>query len=627
MVSSTEQEQELPRASSDNAAHFAPPMPLRTNYPLPPLSPYPMPLRTNYSAPRFFEPSPPSSPYPMALRTNYSVPRFFEPSPPRESTDNVANFVPQMPLSTNYPLSQLFNTAATVNSDTQQNTMRKDLKEYLPLHRAALKGNWEEAKRIFDNDPEAMTASIDLMEATALHTAIRAGKPIHFVEKFIAAMPDDSLGVKDVIEDTALSVAAAVGNIAAATILVERMPDLLYVPNFVGNFPVQIAALYAQRDMLKYLISVTKDDFGQNPYAGSAGLILLIHVIDAEFFDIAIELVEKYPDLARLKLPDGTSALTKIYKEVYFCIIKSIKEMSLLKQQALKLVKRLCKEIELLSFAEANDIYLDAMLIAAQLGIHEVAEEIIEAFPSSIYFVTPNSRQLLIHVAVENRSEHVYNLICQMGAALQMQQEIQWYKEVESYVLPNYREKLNFYNQTSKMVFTEEHRTLKEDAEKWMKDTSNSCTIAAALIVMVMFAAAITVPGGNDSINGYPIFSKNGGFIVFAISDAISLFTSTTSLLMFLAILTSRYAEEDFLYVLPNRLTIGLGTLFLSITFMMAAFGATLYLVFGRKQAWVLIPAAALACLPVTSFVLLQFPLLVELIYSTYGPGVFKKHK
>ncbi|KAL0307707.1 UNVERIFIED_CONTAM: hypothetical protein Scaly_2974400 [Sesamum calycinum] len=488
-------------------------------------------------------------------------------------------------------------------------------------------------------------------------------------------MPDDSLGVKDVIEDTALSVAAAVVNIAAATILVERMPDLLYIPNFVGNFPVQIAALYAQRDMLKYLISVTKDDFGQNPYVGSTGLILLIHVIDAEFFDIVIEVVEKYPDLARVKLTDGISAFKKITTKksafvserrfnfwqrcISSCIIKSIKEKSLLKQQALKLVKRLCKEIEFFSFTEANDIYLDAMLIAAQLGIHEVAEEIIEAFPSSIYFVTPDSRQFLIHVAVEItqnmsiisfvkwgiidtstrmsdtltgttccillRNEH--HLTNSMRYQEQPSKCNMESMEVESYVLPNYREKLNFYKQTPKMVFTEEHRTLKEDAEKWMKDTSNSCTIAAALIVTVMFAAAITVPGGNDSVNGYPILSKNGGFIVFAISDAISLFTSTTSLLMFLAILTSRYAEDDFLYVLPNRLIIGLGTLFISITFMMVAFGATLYLVFGRKQAWVLNPAAVLACLLVTSFVLLQFPLLVELIYSTYGPGVFKKHK
>ncbi|KAL0333702.1 UNVERIFIED_CONTAM: hypothetical protein Sangu_1526400 [Sesamum angustifolium] len=335
--------------------------------------------------------------------------------------------------------------------------------------------------------------------------------------------------------------------------------------------------------------------------------------------------------------------------------------MSLLKQQALKLVKRLCKEIELLSFAEANDIYLDAMLIAAQLGIHEVAEEIIEAFPSSIYFVTPDSRQLLIHVAVENRSEHVYNLICQMGdhkyfhsdvrdinrnnllhfaakrapshklneisgAALQMQQEIQWYKEVESYVLPNYREKLNFYNQTPKMVFTEEHRTLKEDAEKWMKDTSNSCTIAAALIVTVMFAAAITVPGGNDSINGYPISKERWFHNICHIRCHLSIYIHH-----FPVDVPGHpdftVCRRRFLYVLPNRLIIGLATLFLSITFMMVAFGATLYLVFGRKQAWVLIPAAALACLPVTSFVLLQFPLLVELIYSTYGPGVFKKHK
>ncbi|KAK4432815.1 hypothetical protein Salat_1043700 [Sesamum alatum] len=348
---------------------------------------------------------------------------------------------------------------------------------------------------------------------------------------------------------------------------------------------------------------------------------------------IALELVEKYPQLARLESND-TSALKKITakKSVFFserrfnfwercissCIIKSMKEKLLLKQQALKLVKCLCKEIASLSFSEAKDIYFDAIMEAAQHGIHEVAEEIIRTFPRQ-------SKEQPAAFCRELAPSHKLNDIS--GAALQMQHELQWYKEVESYVLPNYREKLNLDNNTPNMVFTKEHKTLKREAEKWMKDTSNSCTIAAALIVTVMFAAAITVPGGNDSSNGYPIFSKNSAFIIFAVSDAISLFTSITSLLMFLAILTSRYAEEDFLYVLPKRLIIGLGTLFLSITFMMVAFGATLYLVFGQKQAWVLIPAAVLAILPITSFALLQFPLLVELIYSTYWPGKFKKHK
>ncbi|XP_011078078.1 uncharacterized protein LOC105161921 isoform X1 [Sesamum indicum] len=610
-------------------------------------------------------------------------------------------------------------SAETTKVETQQNTGEKDLKEYLHLHRAALQGNWEAAKRIFDDDPCATTASINLIKATALHVAVGTGKAIHFVEKLVAAMPEESISVMDDIGGTPLSVAAAVGNVAAATIIVNRMPTSLYVPNDFGNFPLQIAALYAQKDMLKYLISITKDDCDLNPYAGLAGLRLLVYVIDAEFFEIALYLVKKYPDLARLKLPDNTSALKKITakKSVFvseqrfnfwqrcisYCVsmetisrpqftkgcdiesmaqnsqtvfqslqgmllnvvdglgaIKSIKEKTLLKQQALEVVKCLCKEIELLSFMEAKDIYFDAIMVAAQLGIHEVVEEIVGTFPSAIYCLTPGSNQYIFHVAVENRSKHVYNLIYQMsdhkhlysdlqdsngnnllhlagklapphklneisGAALQMQHEIQWYKEVENFVHPHSRERLNYAGKSPKMVFTEEHKILKEEGEKWMKDTSNSCTIAAALIATVMFAAAITVPGGNDSSNGFPIFSGNSAFIMFAISDAVSLFTSATSLLMFLAILTSRYAEEDFLYVLPKRLIIGLGTLFLSITFMMVAFSATLYLVFGRKESWVLIPVGVLACLPVTSFVLLQFPLLVDLVYSTYGPGIFGK--
>lgn len=198
-------------------------------------------------------------------------------------------------------------------------------------------------------------------------------------------------------------------------------------------------------------------------------------------------------------------------------------------------------------------------------------------------------------------------------------------QEVEKFLHPYSRERANNAGKTPKMVFTEEHMSLKAEGDKWMKDTANSCTIAAALIATVVFASAITVPGGNKADSGFPFFSSESAFIIFAVSDAISLFTSTTSLLMFLSILTSRYAEQDFLYALPKRLSVGLVTLFVSISFMMAAFSATLYLVFGQKKGWILIPVAALACLPVTSFVLLQFPLLVDVISSTYGRGIFGK--
>lgn len=198
-------------------------------------------------------------------------------------------------------------------------------------------------------------------------------------------------------------------------------------------------------------------------------------------------------------------------------------------------------------------------------------------------------------------------------------------QEVDKLVRPIARGRPNKAGKTPEMIFTEEHEELRAEGEKWMKDIAASCTIVAALIITVVFIAAIIVPGGNAPDFGYPTLWESDALTTFVVSDAVSLFTSTTSLLMFLSILTSRYAEQDFLYALPRRLCIGLLTLFLSILFMMAAFCSTVYLVFGHKNTWVLIPVAALTCLPITSFVLMQFPLLIDVVSSTYGRGIFGK--
>ncbi|KAL0307704.1 UNVERIFIED_CONTAM: hypothetical protein Scaly_2974100 [Sesamum calycinum] len=106
------------------------------------------------------------------------------------------------------------------------------------------------------------------------------------------------------------------------------------------------------------------------------------------------------------------------------------------------------------------------------------------------------------------------------------------------------------------MVFTEEHKMLKE-GEKWMKDTANSCTIAAAPNRHKNVCCSYYCSRWQQQLRLPQLFRKQR---VYHICD-IFLFTSATSLLMFLAILTSHYAEEDFLYALPKRLIIGLGTL------------------------------------------------------------------
>lgn len=115
------------------------------------------------------------------------------------------------------------------------------------------------------------------------------------------------------------------------------------------------------------------------------------------------------------------------------------------------------------------------------------------------------------------------------------------------------------------MIFTEEHKELKDKADKWIKDTSTPCTIIAALISIIMFATALTIPGGSDQHAGFPIITRNAIFTLFVVSDAISFITSVISLLMFMDIMMSHYNVGDFMRHLPIRLFIGLGSLFVAI--------------------------------------------------------------
>lgn len=157
-----------------------------------------------------------------------------------------------------------------------------------------------------------------------------------------------------------------------------------------------------------------------------------------------------------------------------------------------------------------------------------------------------------------------------------------------------------------------------------MKDTATSCMLVSALIVTIMFAVAFPVAGGSDQDTGLPMFSRKKLFMLFIISIALSLFSSSTSILMFLGILIARYVEEHFLKSLPQKMIIGLSTLFLSIATMMAAFCLSLFIMLPRHSRF-FIPIICLASLPVRYFVFLQFSIFVEMFKSTNGPSIFDR--
>ncbi|GAU39608.1 hypothetical protein TSUD_276480 [Trifolium subterraneum] len=176
-------------------------------------------------------------------------------------------------------------------------------------------------------------------------------------------------------------------------------------------------------------------------------------------------------------------------------------------------------------------------------------------------------------------------------------------------------------------LFTKNHEQLVNEGRQWAKDTANSFIIVGTLIITIMFAAAFTVPGGNNQDNGIPIFLGKNAFSLFIISDALSLIASSSSVLMFIGILTSRYAEEDFITSLPIKLLFGLFTIFLSVVFMMCAFCAALALVL-KGYRWIIIAAIASSIIPILVFMFTLLHIFSEVFVSfvkSYSLGKQKR--
>ncbi|GKV50725.1 hypothetical protein SLEP1_g57424 [Rubroshorea leprosula] len=363
--------------------------------------------------------------------------------------------------------------------------------------------------------------------------------------------------------------------------------------------------------------------------------------------------VEIEQDSVKTQVPDKRQGLSSILLKLSG--MKHIYEQKLIHEHAKYIVHGISCELSKLNARELIESgAIPAFFQAVQHGITEFFNVIGACCPDLLASADENSRDAFMH-AIEYRQEKFFhnedlsgdkmfliayrdkdnNNVLHMaaklapnsfltrisGPALKMQRELRWFKELETLV-PECKEFVNRNGETPQQVFSRDHKQLAKEGEEWMKQTAQSYTVVGALIITIMFAAGFTIPGGNNQDTGFPIFLLNRLFMVFMLSDAISLFSACTSVLMFLGILTSRYAEEDFLKSLPTKLIIGICTLLISITAMMVAFCATVSIMLQGRW-WVINSLVLFASIPVIVFLLLQSRLLIEILQSTYGSGIF----
>ena len=183
------------------------------------------------------------------------------------------------------------------------------------------------------------------------------------------------------------------------------------------------------------------------------------------------------------------------------------------------------------------------------------------------------------------------------------------WKEVEKAVNPAFKEMENPEGETPYVLFATNHENLRKEGEKWMMNTAKSSMVVATLIGTIVFSDQAA-----DKSNSSPKL-----FLAYSISSAIALFGSSTSLIMFLSILTSRYSYEDFVVWLPIRLMIGVTSLFISIAAMMVAFSTSFWLrnLNHQELSSFFVVIGLFACVPVL-YVLLKYRLLVDILRSTF---------
>ncbi|KAF5186652.1 Ankyrin repeat-containing protein [Thalictrum thalictroides] len=289
------------------------------------------------------------------------------------------------------------------------------------------------------------------------------------------------------------------------------------------------------------------------------------------------------------------------------------------------------------------------LLVATSNGIEEIVEAILKMFPQAIEHVSSTGQNIL-HVAVLNRQKKIFDIVeknkipmtrlsrridkkgntvlhqvginvgiyrGQMpGPALQLQEELLWFKRVKEVLPPHFRMHLNEKGLNAFDFFQNNNKDLLRQAQDWLKRTSQSCSVVAVLIATVAFAAAYTVPGGNQENgqdSGLPILVGETFFLVFTVMDVVSLACSLTSVVMFLSILTSPFQYQDFKRSLPRKLTLGFTFLFMAVATMMLAFAATIILIIKSEKHVSKTLIYTVAFLPVSIFAVMQFPIYVAL--------------
>ncbi|KAL2341179.1 hypothetical protein Fmac_009119 [Flemingia macrophylla] len=178
------------------------------------------------------------------------------------------------------------------------------------LFKYAMKGQWREALEAYKENPEALLeAKITKAKDTVLHIAAYLGQTC-FVTSVLDEIDKEvsmnALHMQNSKGNTPLHLAAELGNVELCRDIARRDLALVFCRNLHGESPLFLTAVHGNTDAFFCLQGYSQDDSLARKTNGDT---ILHSTIASEYFGLALQIIELYPNLVNSVNQDGLSPL------------------------------------------------------------------------------------------------------------------------------------------------------------------------------------------------------------------------------------------------------------------------------------------------------------------------------
>ncbi|KAK1570418.1 hypothetical protein Q3G72_001652 [Acer saccharum] len=345
-----------------------------------------------------------------------------------------------------------------------------------PLYKAALKGDWEKARGLIEGDPLMVRTAITEGYETALHVATKA-QQTDFVLEIMEFMNEQDLTLQDLKGDTAFCLAVATGNIQLVQVMRSRNPDLATLRGSWNMTPLYLAVLLGNTNMAVYLYENTVG------FTAEERVRIFFQSIKTDLYDMAFRLLTEANGLALTRDMDDDTALHVLARKPPSIFAEGSLALMFAKYLWQVVTNKRNVDIKELIRHPSNLLF-----DATRMGNLPLLGLFIRLYPDMVFELDENKRTIF-HIAILHRHSSIFNLIHELGyvreliatyvdaekntllhmvakhpnqslastTALEMQQELLLFKEVEKVMHVSLREAKNTYGLTPRELFTIEH--------------------------------------------------------------------------------------------------------------------------------------------------------------------------